>query len=263
MKAIHKYYRWLIPVFFILVMAVNYLSTSGIIFPATQAEVSDKYINLLAPAGFTFSIWGVIYLGMVLVILIDFLKGKDETFQKAYRTLIQPRMIEWMAYNLLWIIAWSYEYILVSLIAILLYTNSIMRIVATISATPALRKNPWWLKYPMGLHLGWLLVASFANLTTYAVSVGMPGTGFWGMIWASAAMVIIVAVAAFYYTKYGNQALMLPAIWTLVGIFMKHSPFSDFAFKEGIILYVSAFLFVIGSVIYVSLFRMQREQANH
>lgn len=262
MNSLYKYYRWLVPGFFVLMVGVNYLSTSAVIFPATQAEISDKYVNLLAPAGFTFSIWAVIYIGMLAVILIDFLKIKDDRLVFSYRTSIQARMVEWMSLNILWIISWSYEYLLVSLIAILLYTNSILKLVAIISRTPVLRQQTWQLKLPMGLHAGWLLVASFANLTTYLVSRGLSGTSFWGMIWASAAMVIILAVVTFYYAKYGNQAIMIPALWTLFGIFMKHSPFSDFAYKEGIIMYLSAFLFVIGVVVYLSLFRLQKEQKN-
>lgn len=127
MNSFHKYYRWAVPVFFALLLLLNYLSAAGIILPATQAEVSDKYVNLFAPAGITFSIWAVIYIGMALTISIDFIRPKGDRFGALYRQLILPRMIEWIALNIVWIICWSNEWLLASLIVILLYTTRIMK----------------------------------------------------------------------------------------------------------------------------------------
>lgn len=260
MNAFSKYYRWATPVLYILLLLLNYLSASGVILPATQAEVSDKYVNLFAPSGITFSIWAVIYLGMAATISIEFIRPNGDHFKTYYRQLIQPRMIEWMALNIVWIISWSNEWILASLIAILLYTSRLMKTVAAISATPALRENPWLLKYPMGLHFGWLIVASMANLTTYTVSQGVDLTGLLGIIWAIIMMVIVIALTAYYYTKFGNEMIMPVALWALVGIFIQHSPMSTFEYKEVAVMYISAVLFVISTVGYVQLNRLQREQ---
>lgn len=260
MNAFSKYYRWATPALYVLLLLLNYLSAAGIILPATQAEVSDKYVNLFAPSGITFSIWGIIYLGMAATISIEFIRPNGDSFKTYYRQLIQPRMIEWMALNIVWIICWSNEWILASLIAILLYTSRLMKTVATISSTPVLREHPWLLKYPMGLHFGWLLVASMANLTTYTVSQGVELTGLLGIVWTIIMMVIVIALTAYYYTKFGNEFIMPVALWALVGIFIQHSPMSNFAYKEVAVMYLSAVLFVISSVGYVQLNRLQREQ---
>ena len=76
MNSFHKYYRW---VDLRIVTIIKLFECGEIILPATQAEVSDKYVNLFA-AG-TFSIWAVIYIGMALTISIDF------TVQRAFRAL--------------------------------------------------------------------------------------------------------------------------------------------------------------------------------
>ena len=260
MNSFHKYYRWAVPVFFILLLLLNYLSSAGIMLPATQAEVSDKYVNLFAPAGITFSIWAVIYIGMGLTISIDFIRPKGDKFGMYYRQLILPRMVEWVALNIVWVICWSNEWLLASLIVILLYATRIMKSVEAISATPVLRENPWYLKYPMGLHFGWLLVASMANLTTYTVSQGVDLTGLLGIIWTVALMIIVVALSAYYYMKLGNEMIMPAALWTLVGIFLNHSPFSSFEHKEVSIMYITVVIFVISAVGFVQLFRLQKEQ---
>lgn len=260
MNSLHKYYRWAAPVLFVLMLLVNYLSSAGVFLPATQAEVSDKYVNLLAPAGITFSIWAVIYIGMAVAISIDFIRPQDDSFATYYRQLILPRMIEWIPLNIVWIICWSNEWILPALVVILLYTMRVMKAVETISGTAKLRENPWLLKYPMGIHLAWLLVASMANLTTYTVSQGLDLTGLVGIIWTVVMMIIIIAVSVYYYTKLGNEAIMPVALWTLVGIFIKHSPMSSFEYKEVSIMYISALLFVISAVAFVQLYRLQREQ---
>src|SRR5690625_131887 len=49
----------------LLTITINYLSNTGIFNGNTIASVSKQYNNLFTPAGYAFSIWGLIYLGML------------------------------------------------------------------------------------------------------------------------------------------------------------------------------------------------------
>jgi len=48
----------------VITVIINYLSNTGIFNGETMATVSAKYQNLFTPAGYAFSIWGLIYLGL-------------------------------------------------------------------------------------------------------------------------------------------------------------------------------------------------------
>ena len=46
----------------IITIAFTYYTQTGEINGKTIGEMSDKYSNLFTPAGYAFSIWGIIYL---------------------------------------------------------------------------------------------------------------------------------------------------------------------------------------------------------
>lgn len=257
----HKILKWATPALFVLVLLLNYFTSFGIIFPYSQAEVSNLYQNLFAPAGFTFSIWSVIYLGVIASLTLGFrTSASHENLAKGYQQIVQPIYIEWMFYNILWTIAWSYNQQLIALIAMALYARRMLQLMTLISGTEMLRQSPWLLKYPVGLHAGWLIVASFANLTTYAVSIGLDGIGTAGFWWAIAMMVASLATVIYYYGKYGNEAIVLPALWALIGIIVKYNPGSDFEYANELLAWLAVGLFVLGSTIYGYLFKTQLKQ---
>ena len=49
----------------LVTLAVNGLASAGLINGRSQAEISDGIPVLFTPAGFAFSIWGVIYLSLL------------------------------------------------------------------------------------------------------------------------------------------------------------------------------------------------------
>lgn len=56
-----KFKAWSNVVLLLFTFFVNFLGGSGRINGMSQAAVSDKYNTLITPAGYTFSIWGIIY----------------------------------------------------------------------------------------------------------------------------------------------------------------------------------------------------------
>lgn len=261
MLSYHKLLKWATPALFMLVLLLNYFTSFGIILPFSQSEISNQYQNLFAPAGFTFSIWSVIYLGVIVSLTLGFkVSSSHENLAKGYRQLVQPIYIEWMFYNILWTIAWSNDQVLIALIAMVLYARRMLQLMTLISGTAILRQSPWLLKYPTDLHAGWLIVATFANLTTYAVSIGLDGTGTLGFWWAIGMMVASLATVVYYYGKYGNEAIILPVLWALIGIVVKHNPGSGYEHANELLAWIAVGLFVLGSTIYAHLFKLQLKQ---
>lgn len=252
--------KWAVPILLVIMLAVNYLSATGMILPYTQAEISDKYLNLFAPAGFTFSIWSVIYLGVLATASIDLFKSETDSFANGYRQLIRPLFFQVLLYNILWTLAWNNDWVLVALLIIALYARTMIQMMKAISGNALLRQSPWLLKYPVGLHTGWLLVATLANLVTFAVSQGINGVDEVAVWWTIAVMVVAVGIAAYYYAVYGNQAVMLPTIWAVFGIIMKHQEQSDFEFSSPIIYWAGILIAAAAIALYIYLFFTQYKQ---
>ena len=58
-----KNFQILNAVALVATVVINYLSNTGVFNGETMATISAKYQNLFTPAGYAFSIWGLIYLG--------------------------------------------------------------------------------------------------------------------------------------------------------------------------------------------------------
>lgn len=62
-------------VMFIVTVIFNVLTSTGVI-GKTQKELSDKYMTLITPPGYAFSIWGVIYFFWAAFIVLQFFPNK-------------------------------------------------------------------------------------------------------------------------------------------------------------------------------------------
>src|SRR5690625_2898461 len=106
-------------ILFVATIILNYMSASGILFKFSQAEISHMYENLLDPAGGTFSIWGIIYIGMALFLALPYIKRLTMTDEEFYYKRLMPIFIGWEICNLIWTITWNNDIILLALIAIM------------------------------------------------------------------------------------------------------------------------------------------------
>ncbi len=62
---------------FVLMLVMNVLATTLPINGQATNEVSDRYDTLFAPIGFTFAIWGVIYLLLGVYTVVQFVADNE------------------------------------------------------------------------------------------------------------------------------------------------------------------------------------------
>lgn len=141
----------------------------------TMQQMSDKYFNLFAPAGYAFSIWGFIYLAFIVYAVFQLLPSQKK--YKVYDTLALPLIL----INLLgsiWIYVYLTDMILASLL--LMALQLILGIIAFLVAKNAVVKHNYssWLMVPFSLYLGWISVAAIANTTIYLKATGFNGNFF-------------------------------------------------------------------------------------
>lgn len=256
-------YKWTLLIGLAITLVVNYLLMFGLFGNLTQAEVSNRYVNLFAPAGITFSIWGIIYIMMGLVVYSEFKYEKNPNYLLPFRKKIKPLMLIWMILNILWNIFWVAENILFSLIIIVAYLVVLSLICHFIVTDNMLYKEALFLRWPSGFHLGWLVVAFFANVMTFIAKLGLDLTEIFGVALAIIFIILVLVLAAMLAVQYSNAFVMLPPLWAIFGIILKHLPESEFVHKNVIVQYGAMGLLGIGVfVLAAMLFRGDLTRAS-
>ncbi len=221
-------------------LAVNYLANALPINNYTTGQLSDSYPNLFVPAGITFSIWGVIYLLLAGYCVVQF-TGKDQT---VIANISIPFAIT-CGLNALWIVVWHYKQLPLSLIVIVGFLITLIYINILIRELPL-----GIIKASFGIYLGWLCIATIANVTALLVNYNWGGFGIsqvtWTIIMISAGA-LIVAVTIY---RLDNPFIGLSVIWAFIGIILKRQ--DDYRL---IVLTAVIALTLIGIVTVVGFFR--------
>lgn len=203
-------------------LVMNGLSNTGAFNGKTVGEVSGDFETLFAPAGYAFSIWGVIY-----ILLIMFVGQQWYAWFKYHNDLELKNTGIWFALSSLangtWVVAWLYGFLVISVILMVVLLVSL--IVLTVKLRLEIWDAPkrviifvWW---PICIYLGWIIVASVANIASFLVSINWQG-GFlsaqtWTIVMIIAAMVINLLLI--YYRNLREAALV--GIWALIAIAVK------------------------------------------
>jgi len=182
----------------------------------TTAQISDSLPNLFVPAGLTFSIWGVIYILTGLFAVYQF---------RGYAADLVRKISYWFvigsAANFAWIILWHYLVIPVSLVAMLVLFLSLMIIYLRLGHYNSFSKENLIMRVPFSVYLGWITVATIANVTALLVSVSWDAFGIPQSIWAILviAVAIIICLAVLFTRKDIPYSLVID--WALLGILLK------------------------------------------
>ena len=196
---------------FAVMIVLNYLANALPLNGKTTGELSAEYPNLFVPAGLTFSIWGIIYLMLFIFIVVQ--------FRESNKLLVQQ--IGWLfaiscILNSLWIVAWHYQWLSVSLIIMLGLLVSLVVINISLKGQPI-----GLTKASFGIYLGWICIATIANVTALLVSFEWGGWGMSEQFWAIA-MILIGALIAFVTTlRMNNPFVAIAVLWAFLGIILK------------------------------------------
>jgi hypothetical protein len=232
--------KYLNLILFAAMVTVNYLANALPINNRTTGELSDMYPNLFVPAGLTFSIWGAIYLLLLGYCIIQF-RQADQIAVSVISNLFALTCI----LNAGWILAWHYTKVplsviimaglLVSLILINLYISNL---------------NLGFIKAAFGVYLGWICIATIANITAMLVDSGWNGFGISEEIWT----IIMIAAGSVIVTlaimSMKNPFIGLAVVWAFAGIVIKRQ--DDY---RSIVVAALAGIVIVGVVTALGFFR--------
>jgi benzodiazapine receptor len=233
---------------FVVTLATNLIAQFGGINGKTTAQISDAYPTLFTPAGYVFSIWSVIYLLLLVFIVYQFLPSDGD---KSYVNKIGWLFALSCAANVIWLFLWHYEMIVasVALMLVLLVSLILIYLRLDIGKTKVSRRHWLTVHLPLSVYLGWITVATIADVASALVSVNWSGFGIAGAVWADIMIVVALVVALTMITLRKDIPYALVIAWAAAGIFVKQGAEQSIAIVSGgsavIILGVSA-LVVIG-----------------
>ncbi len=209
----------------IFALTLNFLAVLLPINNKTTQELSEFYPNFFVPAGFTFSIWGIIYILMIAFMCYQgFQYYKNNKATNSIITNIGPWFFISGLANGFWILAWHYEYVLLSVVIMLIILYSLYKMYSIVQNT---RPHGLWdnvfILTLSSVYLGWISVATIANVTALLVSIGWNGWSVSEPMWAS--IMIIIATLLGIIAVFSKQDIpyALVIIWALWGIYSKQS----------------------------------------
>ena len=190
---------------------MNYLANALPLNNKTTGELSDSFPNLFVPAGLTFSIWGIIYLLLLVYSIVQY-TGSDKEAISGISLLFGISCI----LNALWIVMWHYEklplslLIMIGLLVTLILINNQIR-----------NLNPGIIKASFGIYLGWICIATIANVTALLVNIHWNGFGISHEIWTIIMIFAGMLIVALSIWNLKNPFIGLSVIWAFIGIAIK------------------------------------------
>ena len=200
-------------IFFGVMVLMNYLANALPLNNKTTGQLSDALPNLFVPTGLTFSIWGVIYLLIAVFLVLQFRSSNEKMLES----------IGWLFaiscfLNALWIIAWHYQRIPLSVMIMILLLITLIYINLSIRNLPM-----GFVKAAFGTYLGWICIATIANITALLVQYQWNGFGIPEPVWTIIMIAAGTVIVSLALLRLQNPFIGLSVIWAFLGIYLKRN----------------------------------------
>lgn len=181
--------------------------------------VTDRYRSSFVPAGYAFSIWGLIYLAQLVYAVIQILPASKD--KRIYDILAIPLMISYLG-SIAWGIAFRLEYIPLSFIC--LFTMLVAALIVYNKAFQAVEtdRGPGWLPLPFSLYAGWLSVANIAGFSLWLVYSGYAPGGIGVMMMI--ALAILAGLAVLF--SFDDHIYPLVISWAAIALWVRQQELS-------------------------------------
>jgi hypothetical protein len=213
-------------ILFIGVLIVNAAANALPINGYNTGELSDMYPNLFVPAGITFSIWGVIYILLAIFSIYSLiLVFKGSETNRIYYNGFGLYFAFSSIGNIAWIFLWHYKLLALSVLAMLLILVSLIftyiRIQGSTHNLP--KAKLLLLKIPISIYLGWICVATIANITAFLADRGWNGFGISEVVWTVVVITVAAVLGIAFIIKNNDIFYPLVVIWAFIGIIIKRN----------------------------------------
>ena len=215
-------WAWLNLLAVLLAISVNGLGNALPLNGQTTAAVSDKFPVFFVPAGYVFAIWGVIYIGWIAFAIFQALPAQREN--PRLRRIRGLFVLASLA-NAAWLVAWHYE--LFPLTVVIMFSSlaclSAIYVRLDIQRTSVSYLEKWMVDVPFSIYLGWIGVATIANVTDLLYYWKWDGWGIAPEVWAIIMLGVTLILALAMTLQRRDVAFLLVFLWSFVGIAVKQA----------------------------------------
>ena len=206
----------------VIALTVNILASALPLNGQNTGEISDLFQVFFVPAGYVFSIWVVIYIGWIAFAIYQFLPAQKES----------PRLRKlgyWFALsglvNASWLFCWHYNVFGLSVLVMLtlLGTLIVSYLQLRVGKKPVSTVEKWSVDIPFSVYLGWVSVATIANITDWLYFIEWDGFGIAPQVWAVIMLVIASAVGALMAFRQRDAGYLFVFVWAFAGIALKQA----------------------------------------
>lgn len=212
-----RFRSYLVPLATLGTIAFNWLAAVGRVNGVSPDVISDKYPTPITPAGYAFSIWSLIYVGIIAFSIYQLLPANASRFRN-----IRSLYILTCALNCAWIYMWHSDQIAICLVLILLLAAVLFLINRQLRETNGMGEY-WFAKAPFSVYFGWVTAATLVNFAILLVhwNVSIAAAAWtWigvGLILVAAALGVLVRI------RLTNYLYPLAIAWALTAIGVKQS----------------------------------------
>ncbi len=201
-------------------VAVNYAVGTSAFNNPSIGEISDKYENILTPAGYAFGIWGLIYISLAVFAVFQ-AKGM---FKKDNSSDFVLKIGWWFVVSNLanagWIFAFSSDQIGLSVVLILLLLFCLIKITVNLNMEKwdaPVRKIVlvWW---PISIYFGWVTVATVANTSLYLTKLGWDGSPLTAQAWAIIMILVVGGILFVMIQKRNMREYAIAGVWGIIAL---------------------------------------------
>jgi hypothetical protein len=187
---------------------------------STIGEVSARYANLLTPADYAFSIWGIIYLALLAFGIYQALSLFKRDAADDFVAKISGWFVISSLANAAWSVAFINDQVGLSMLIMGVLFFSLLKIVENLKMekwdAPVSRVVfVWW---PIGLYFGWITVALVANISAYLTKLGWGGAPLTPQVWAILILVVLGLVLTSMIWGRNMREYTLSAVWGIIAI---------------------------------------------
>ena len=206
---------------FVLVLVVNSLAGStSLIGGVNTAKVSDANPTLITPPGYVFAIWGIIYLLLGVFVVYQALPNQQE---KDFQTKVGWLFALSCVVNVCWLLLWQYNLIAFSTVLMfaLIATLIMIYIRLDIGVSKAPRGEMLAVHLPFSVYLGWITVATIANIAVTLVNLGYTELVLGAANWAVVVIIAALLITGLMLWTRRDIAYAAVLVWALTGIYLK------------------------------------------
>lgn len=205
----------------LLVLLFNYLANALPVGGRTTGEVAAIFDNLFVPAGYAFTIWGLIYLLLIVFVVRQArgLFGRKEA--PAYVDRIGPWFFVSCLANALWILTWHNLQVILAMLLMLIILGSLLSIYLRLDISYPQPEVPFFVRLPFSVYLGWITVATIANAAALLVYLEWNAFGIPEPVWTVNVIGVAALIGVFIVRRRLDVPFVLVLLWALFAILVR------------------------------------------